>query len=454
MSAQSIREAQQLFTEKKYEAAKPIFQKYLNQSPQNGNYNYWFGVCCFETGEVDKAIPYLEKGVERRMVNASLFLAKAYAHNYRYDEAIPLMETYISQLQKRKEPVERFESLLSKFRQGDRMLHGVERITVIDSFVVDKDNFLQAMHLSKEAGKIEWDSQNQCASFTNEMGDKQLISILRNGKKGLYTSIRLIDKWSDPEPMGALNQTDINLNYPFVSSDGITLYFASDDAQGLGSYDIYVTRFEPETNRYLKPDNIGFPFNSPYNDYLYAIDEFNNLGWFVSDRFQPEGKVCVYVFVPNEQKIVYDYDTTDPKQLVQLARLTPIRLTQTDAARVREAKQRLASVKYAQEDKQTRPQIDFTFVVSDDHIYHRLDDFRSEKARQLYQTLQQQTKDLQNLSSQLQQLRDNYAHIGESDKKQEIPRILDLENRIKGLYLEIKRLNKQVLTEEHAVLNR
>ena len=61
------------------------------------------------------------------------------------------------------------------------------------------------------------------------------------------------------------------------------------------------------------PENVGMPFNSPYNDYMYVIDEFNDLGWFASDRYQPEDKVCVYVFVPNESKQVYDYESTSPK---------------------------------------------------------------------------------------------------------------------------------------------
>ena len=44
------------------------------------------------------------------------------------------------------------------------------------------------------------------------------------------------------------------------------------------------------TDTYLAPENVGMPFNSPYNDYMYVIDEFNNLGWFASDRYQPEDK--------------------------------------------------------------------------------------------------------------------------------------------------------------------
>ena len=82
-------------------------------------------------------------------------------------------------------------------------------------------------------------------------------------------------------------------------------------AKDLGGYDIFVTRYNTNTDTYLVPENVGMPFNSPYNDYMYVIDEYNNLGWFASDRFQPEGKVCIYVFIPNNSKQTYNYEAMD-----------------------------------------------------------------------------------------------------------------------------------------------
>ena len=61
------------------------------------------------------------------------------------------------------------------------------------------------------------------------------------------------------------------------------------------------------------------PFNSPANDYMYAIDEFNNIGWFASDRYQPDNKVCIYVFVPNSSKEVYNYESTDEQIIINAA---------------------------------------------------------------------------------------------------------------------------------------
>ena len=48
-------------------------------------------------------------------------------------------------------------------------------------------------------------------------------------------------------------------------ADGVTIYYAS-DGEGLGGYDIFVTRYNTNTDTYLVPENVGMPFNSPYND--------------------------------------------------------------------------------------------------------------------------------------------------------------------------------------------
>lgn len=53
----------------------------------------------------------------------------------------------------------------------------------------------------------------------------------------LYSRIRLLDGWSEPEPLTSLNEQG-NVNYPFLMSDGITLYYASDGEGSLGGYDI------------------------------------------------------------------------------------------------------------------------------------------------------------------------------------------------------------------------
>ena len=79
-----------------------------------------------------------------------------------------------------------------------------------------------------------------------------------------------------------------------MQADGVTLYFAAESDDGLGGLDLYVTRFNQETGKYVRPENLGLPYNSPANDYLFATDETAGVALLVTDRRQPADKVCLY----------------------------------------------------------------------------------------------------------------------------------------------------------------
>ena len=74
--SQTLSQAQKWFTEGKFAEAKPVFEKLVRQAPSNANYNFWYGACCYETGELSKAVPYLEKSAERKVINGFLYLSK------------------------------------------------------------------------------------------------------------------------------------------------------------------------------------------------------------------------------------------------------------------------------------------------------------------------------------------------------------------------------------------
>lgn len=450
--AQTLSQAQKWFTNGEFEKAKPVFQRLVKQSPSNANYNFWYGACCYETGELQQGLPYLEKSAERKVINGFLYLSKAYYDLYRFDDAITNLENHLYWLEKKKRDASSAEALIAKYRQGARMIRGVEKIAVIDSFVVDKTDFLSAYKLSKESGDIQMAEDTGCTEFINEMGDKKILAKGETGKTKLYSCSKLIDKWGDLERLKDLNDGNENLNYPFMGADGVTLYYAAEGEESMGGYDIFITRYDSDDNTFLRPDNIGMPFNSPYNDYMYAIDDFNNLGWFASDRYQPEGKVCVYVFAPNESKQVYDYEATDPNLLAHIAMLKEIKATWYNADKVRIAKQQLAQIMYGQDKK--KEQGDFRFIINDNIIYHILHDFRSGDARQMFQTLQQKEKDLKDLQHSLDKQRSQYIRTTHVAEKQNMsPGILDQEKRVKELYEEIEQYQIKIRNTEIKKLN-
>ena len=67
LHAQSLDQAKKLYNDGKYAEAKPVFEKLVKQAPSNASYNQWYGVCCFETGDLAGAEKHLKVAVKRRV---------------------------------------------------------------------------------------------------------------------------------------------------------------------------------------------------------------------------------------------------------------------------------------------------------------------------------------------------------------------------------------------------
>lgn len=184
------------------------------------------------------------------------------------------------------------------------------------------------------------------------------------------------------------------------------------------------------------------PYNSPYNDYMYAIDEFNNLGWFASDRYQPEGKVCIYVFIPNETKSVYSYENTDKAKLAKLAQIHTIKDTWTDQAEVSDAQRRLATINNVPSN--TVPMREFEFVINDGHTYYKLTDFISPQARDAFNRYRQVEKAYQEIINRLEQLRNQYASGDATTKNRLRSSIQQEEQKEKELFEQLAKVAKEV----------
>ena len=456
-AAQTLAQAQAMFKEGRYAEAKPVFEKYVKRVPGNGNYNLWYGACCLRTGEAEKAVRHLEVAVRKRIPSGQLWLGQAYDAVYRYEDAISTFDDYISDLRRRRRSTEEADSLMTLFRAHLRMLRGVERVCVVDSFVVDKARFLEAYRLTPQAGHLypyaEYfpESEREGTSvYENELGDKTFYSEAdETGVQQLRTSTLLGDGWSKGMPLAGDFPDTLDTAYPYLMADGITLYYASRGTESLGGYDIFVTRYNTNTDAYLRPDNIGMPFNSPANDYMYVVDEYANLGWFASDRHQPADSVCIYVFIPNATKQVYDYEQTDPARLRSLAALHALRDTWDNPDEAAEARARLAQLGQSPADgADTSRRPDFTFVVDDRRTYHAESDFRSPQALALYRQCLDTQNTLRHQRIRLDGLRDDYAQASPDERTRLAPAILDLEKNLLRLEQEAEKLENEARKNE------
>ena len=335
-----------------------------------------------------------------------------------------------------------------------------QQILIIDSIVADKDQVMAQIHLSEDAGQLMTSKTftGKAVSgqaFVNEMGNKAYLSLPDDSlKQQLYTCDLLGGEWSQPEALQGLNDGLIETAYPYMLADGQTLYFAGQGEESIGGYDIFFTRYDAHSGRFLKPENLGMPFNSEANDYLYVIDEYRQLGYFVTDRRQPEGKVCIYIFVPAESRQTYDAGVYSEQQIRDFAAITRIADTWTDKKAREAAMARLKAVNSAQKRVKTvAPDAQQRLVITDALTYSTASDFKSKEAASLYQQLVQVRQKLSQLESQTEQLRTLYHQAGKAERKSLQTEIVQAEGELKALYATEKRLEKQTRQAEIKVIN-
>ena len=142
------------------------------------------------------------------------------------------------------------------------------------------------------------------------------------GTSSIFVTQDLDSLWEAPRLLGEAFLSTGSEVFPMLSKDGKTLFFASDGLSGIGGYDIYYSAWNQETGQWNNPVNMGFPFNSPADDFLMADSDDGKYTLFASNRDCPADSVNVYVI---------DYEKTperkavrEPSALSKLLELTPV----------------------------------------------------------------------------------------------------------------------------------
>lgn len=127
-------------------------------------------------------------------------------------------------------------------------------------------------------GPVAFSKDNKTAIITmNDPG--------KNGRKEKVQLMLFISKsnekgkWSKPEKF-PYNSKEYSVMHPSLSSDGKTLYFASNMPGGQGGLDIY--KSELVNNSWSQPVNLGPTINTSKNEAFPFIDDHNEL-FFASD---------------------------------------------------------------------------------------------------------------------------------------------------------------------------
>lgn len=88
-----------------------------------------------------------------------------------------------------------------------------------------------------------------------------------HGKLDLWMTHRAENgEWGEPKNLGPKINTALNEDFPTFSADGKTLFFCSDGHPGMGGYDLYFSVWDEQSKVWSKPQNMGYPINTPGNE--------------------------------------------------------------------------------------------------------------------------------------------------------------------------------------------
>ncbi|NDV47351.1 hypothetical protein D0T49_09870 [Paludibacter sp. 221] len=424
--AQRAEDGERLFNNQEYEKAKEVYAALLKKSPKSALYNYRYARCCYELKEPEEAIKHFGLAGERYDLK-NYYLGELYFDTYQFDESAAAYKKYLAKLPQNDSRIPDLQQKISQAEMCERFLARVEDIGIVDSLIVDKNDFLSYYRFGSELGKLKQErinlhpnKQEDKIIYTTQRQDRVYFSDSIGGRMNLYTSHRLFDGWSPPVYLSKILNSDADENYPFLLQDGVTMYFSSNGKNSMGGYDIFITRYVPANDSYLTPENIGMPFNSPYNDYMMVVDEINNVGWFATDRYQPQGKVAIYIFVPNDEKTIIRSDDKD--YIRKAAQLKVFR--EADIT----GNKKTGTNSHAENTAENKME----FIINNNLVYTNPSQFGSSEARKQWDELNKLMAEVQSMQKELENLRIEYTITASADKQSAIaPKIIDLEKQIR-----------------------
>ncbi len=332
--------------------------------------------------------------------------------NYNLTEAQKLLNVAKAKAKKGTAELEDINELSHRINTARNFLERVEHIKIIDSIAVGKSDFFKAYRLPGSAGYLGDVTSmpyggNEISDtdyvFTNEGGDYKIWAEPDSaGFLTLAEATRLTDgSWTSPQVLEDLAEEYTDVAFPFMMPDGVTLYFASKSSDGLGGYDIMVASRDAADGTFLQPQNLGMPYNSPYDDYLLAIDELNGVGWFASDRNRLGDDITIYVFKVNDMRQNYDSETDD---LVDRAMLRDWRLTHDEEDDFSELLDIIRAIDPEAESKKE----DFRLPMDNGVVYTTYMDFSSSSASAMMEKYMNDKKEYESISDRLKELRREY----------------------------------------------
>lgn len=333
----SLAVAESMFEDQNFVQAAAIYDQLQQSHPEELYLRYKLGICGLFRSDMHERSMHLLMEVyakNRFAEDIEYYLARAYHYNFRFDEAIAMLNKYLgnkglSGPQKRNAQqladycnnakmlvaapvaakidnmtemintvnseyvplVSSDESLIIYTYRGDESTGGLENedyqpdpfgMYYEDVFMAHKENGAWA----KPSGISTINTKEHDAAIGLSNDGQKLLIFKDNGKDGgdIYMSRLENSNWSNPEKLKGDVNTTAWEGSASLSADEQTLYFSSERTGGLGGKDIYKASLLPDGS-WGNVQNLGASVNTSYDEDAPFIHPdgktlmFSSKGW-------------------------------------------------------------------------------------------------------------------------------------------------------------------------------
>ena len=350
--------------------ALKLFEKLSENDPEDPYYKLMIGICntYFKDRKKDALGQLLDiKELNPDFNEVNFYLGRAYAVNHQFDKGVELYQEYLSaeDLTDEQKSITRQniiycqnakqyikdslsvnirnigapintefseyvpvitpdESMLIYTYRGDRSKGGL----MDGEGKPDPDGFYYEDIMISYRLNDEWLEPESIDDNINTVGhdasialsvDGQELFIYKQDKKNggdIYMSTLDGENWSKPEPLQGGVNTEAWEGSASLSSNGETLYFASDRAGGFGGRDLYSATLQPD-NSWGEVQNLGPTINTKFDDDAPFIHPDRKTMYFSSKGHNSMGGYDIfYTYLTDEgwdepQNIGYPINTID-----------------------------------------------------------------------------------------------------------------------------------------------
>ncbi len=305
------KKANEYFKKGEYTLAFPLYSQLVSIYPRDPDYNYRFGVCLLIANkrESAKSIKYLEFAASKPETeyNVYYYLGLAYHNGYRFSEAIRSFKTFKQKATPKDILQYEIDRKIEICNNAKQLLNNISDLYVFEKTDVYYKDFFRSFDVERFGGRIlvkpdalktPLDKKKETLSlcfFSKETNELFFSSYGKDGKNGkdIYSAIKKDDgTWTTPKNLGKTINSIYDEDFPFLLSDGASIYFSSNGRNTMGGFDIFTSTLNEGV--WTDPENLNYPINSPADDIMFVPDSSMEYAYFASTRNSIKDMITFY----------------------------------------------------------------------------------------------------------------------------------------------------------------